>query len=235
MARQARLVLADWPHHIIQRGHNRQPVFRAEEDFEYYLANLAEWKRAFGCRVYAYCLMTNHVHLVVDPGPKAAHLARLMKRVAGRHTRYANARAGRTGTLWEGRYKSSPIDTDAYLLACMRYVELNPVRAGMVERPDAYRWSSYRAHVGTESVAWLDLDPEYLGLGATPAERQMRYAQWVAVGVPAGEWDTIRRAIQRGQLTGDEPFVDAIAQRTGRRVVPCGPGRPKAASLEAPK
>lgn len=100
MARQPRLVLADWPHHIIQRGHNRQPVFRAQEDFQHYLANLDEWKRTLDCRVYAYCLMTNHVHLIVDPGPKAVHLAQMMKRVAGRHTRYANDRAGRTGTLW---------------------------------------------------------------------------------------------------------------------------------------
>ena len=235
MARQARMVLADWPHHIIQRGHNRQPVFQSPEDFQYYLTNLAEWKQTLGCRVYAYCLMTNHVHLIVDPGPKAAHLARLMKRVAGRHTRYANERTGRSGALWEGRYKSSPIDTDAYLLACTRYVELNPVRAGMVERPEAYPWSSYRAHVGAESVAWLDMDPGYLGLGATPAERHARYAQWVSEGIPTGEWELIRRAIQRGQLTGDGPFVDAVAQRTGRRLVSRGPGRPKAERIEAQK
>lgn len=158
-----------------------------------------------------------------------------MKRVAGRHTRYANERAGSTGTLWEGRYKSSPIDTDAYLLACTRYVELNPVRAGMVARPEEYRWSSYRAHLGTELVAWLDEDPGYLGLGATRPERQARYAQWVAAGIPDGEWDTIRRAIQRGQLTGDEPFVDTVAQRTGRRLVPRGPGRPRAASVATAK
>ena len=227
MARQARLVLADWPHHVIQRGHNRQPVFFAAEDFRYYLANLEEWKRTLGCRVYAFCLMTNHVHLVIDPGPKAARLAQLMKRVAGRHTRYANARAGRTGTLWEGRYKSSPIDTDAYLLACCRYVELNPVRARMVEQPESYPWSSYRAHVGMEPMPWLDMDPGYLGLGSTPAERQARYAQWVAEGIPAGEWETIRRAIQRGQLTGDAQFVENIAKRTGRRLVPRGPGRPR--------
>ena len=98
----------------------------------------------------------------------------------------------------------------------------------MVERPEAYRWSSYRAHVGTAAVSWLDIDPGYLGLGSTLAERQTRYAQWVAEGIPAGEWDLIRRAIHRGQLTGDEPFVDVIAQRTGRRLVPHGPGRPKA-------
>ena len=227
MARQPRLVLTDWPHHIIQRGHNRQPVFRAPEDFQYYLANLAEWKRVLGCRIYAYCLMTNHVHLVVDPGPKAAHLAQLMKRVAGRHTRYANDRAGRTGTLWEGRYKSSPIDTDAYLLACCRYVELNPVRASMVEHPAAYAWSSYRARVGTAAVPWLDQDPGYLGLGSTPVERRAQYAQWVAEGIPEGEWALIRSAIQRGHLTGDAQFVDAIAARTGRLLVPRSPGRPR--------
>ena len=152
MARSPRLVLADWPHHVIQRGHNRQPVFRSPDDFQAYLANLEEWKYTLGCRVYAYFLITNHVHLVIDPGPKAASLAILMKRVAGRYTRLINRQAGRTGTLWEGRYKSSPIETDTYLLACCRYIELNPVRASVVDRPENYPWSSYRTHVGLDAV-----------------------------------------------------------------------------------
>jgi putative transposase len=227
MARSSRLVLADWPHHIIQRGHNRQPVFRSPDDFRAYLANLEEWKRTLGCRVYAYCLMTNHLHLVIDPGPKATNLALLMKRVAGRYTRRINHQTGRTGTLWEGRYKSSPIETDTYLLACCRYIELNPVRANLVERPENYPWSSYRAHTGLDAVPWLDEDPCYAGLGPTLAERRARYAQWVADAIPAGEWPTIRQAIHRGQLTGSPKFIADISIRMGRRLESRGRGRPR--------
>lgn len=135
MPRTSRIVIAGYPHHIIQRGHNRQPVFVADKDFLYYLENLREWKDAYGCRIYAYCLMTNHVHLIIDPGEDERNLASLMKRVAGRHTRYVNRLERRTGSLWEGRFKSSPVSTDQYLLACCRYVELNPVRTGIVADP----------------------------------------------------------------------------------------------------
>lgn len=149
MPRAARVVLADYPHHIVQRGHNRAPVFLSSEDHLYYLENLKEWKKNLGCKVYAYCLMTNHVHLIVDPCENIENLALLMKRVSGRQTRYVNRLGNRRGTLWEGRYKSSPISTDEYLLACCRYVELNPLRAQMVGSPEEYRWSSYRHKAGT--------------------------------------------------------------------------------------
>lgn len=115
------------------------------------------------CQVYAYCLITNHVHLLINPGPKAANLAVLMKRVAGRQTRYVNARDRRSGTLRQGRYQSSPIETEAYWLAYGRYVELNPVRARMVKRPEQYRWSSSRARAGLSAWTWLDRDPCYEG------------------------------------------------------------------------
>ena len=141
MPRIARIVIADYPHHIIQRGHNRQVVFAGDEDYLYCLENLKEWKKTFKCKVYAYCLMTNH-YLIVSPSKKAENLALLMKRVSGRQTRYVNKIERRSGTLWEGRYKSSLINEDGYLLACCRYIELNPVRAGIVNEPAEYRWSS---------------------------------------------------------------------------------------------
>ena len=125
MPRCARLVLPNCPHHIIQRGHNRQVVFVGDDDYLYYLDNLQEWKSELECKVYAYCLMTNHVHLVIDPGDAPENLALLMKRVAGRQTCYVNKLEKRSGSLWEGRYKSSPINANEYLLACCRYVELN--------------------------------------------------------------------------------------------------------------
>ena len=114
MPRQARLVIPHFPHHVIQRGHNRQVVFAGDDDYLFYLDTLQEWKARLGCRIYAHCLMTNHVHLVIDPGEDPDNLARLMKRVAGRQTRYVNRMEQRSGSLWEGRYKSSLIQDDAY-------------------------------------------------------------------------------------------------------------------------
>lgn len=126
MPRQARVIVKNMPHHIVQRGHNRQAVFIEDADYQYYLATLKEWKVKLGVKVYAYCLMTNHVHLILDPGDDEESISRLMKRLAGRQTRYVNHLEKRTGSLWERRYKSSPIQKDPYLLACSRYVEMNP-------------------------------------------------------------------------------------------------------------
>lgn len=227
MPRTGRLVITGYPHHVIQRGHNRQEVFTAEEDYLYYLENLREWKECLGCRLYAFCLMENHVHLVVDPGVREENLALLMKRVAGRQTGFVNSREKRTGTLWEGRYKSSPISVDDYLLACCRYVEMNPVRAGIVADPADYRWSSYAGKVGGDGYDWLDRDPAYLGLGATPEERQASYRQWMLDAVDAGELELLRQAIQRGGLTGGSRFVEEIAARIGKRIELRRQGRPK--------
>lgn len=227
MPRKARVVLPGCPHHVIQRGHNRQVVFVADQDYQYYLATLAEWKQKLGCRVYAYCLMSNHVHLIIDPGSDAANLAALMKRVAGRQTRLVNRLERRTGSLWEGRYKSSAIETDRYLLACCRYVELNPVRASMVVNPADYRWSSYRAKIGLQACDWLDRDCCYLGLAETTEARRKKYQAWVLSGTLASELRLIREASQRGQLVGSALFRDEVERKTGRRVESRGPGRPK--------
>jgi putative transposase len=135
MPRTGRMVLPDYPHHVVQRGHNRQVVFAEPADYRYYLDTLTEFKAAFGVRVYAFCLITNHVHLLLAPDTRAG-MGQLMKRLVGRQTRYHNRAEGRRGTLWESRYKSSPVQTDGYLLACIRYIELNPVRARMVAAPE---------------------------------------------------------------------------------------------------
>ena len=211
MPRTTRILISDYPHHIIQRGHNRQVVFICDEDYLYYLDTLREWKEKLGCKLYAYCLMTNHVHLVIDPGKNGGNLSLLMKRLAGRQTRYVNKIEKRTGTLWEGRYKSSPIDTNEYLLTCCRYVELNPVRAGIVADPAAYRWSSYPVKVGLTRQEWLDFDPHYLGLASTARAREERYKMWMYETIPEEELKQIREAIQRGQLTGGSKFSEDIA------------------------
>lgn len=230
MPRQARFVLPNYPHHVIQRGHNRQVVFTGDDDYLYYLETLQEWKTRLQCKVYAYCLMTNHVHLVIDPGDHPEHLGMLMKRLAGRQTRYVNAVEKRSGSLWEGRYKSSPVQVDAYLLACCRYVELNPVRAGMVDDPADYRWSSCPAKVGRIKQPWLDFDPLYLRMGRSKAKRAKQYAAWLREAVPESEWQRIRQATQRGQLTATERFAEELSEKLGRRLELRGPGRPRKGS-----
>jgi len=227
MPRTSRIIIANYPHHIIQRGHNRQAVFTSEGDFLYYLATLQEWKDIYECRIYAYCLMANHVHLVIEPGENVHDLSRLMKRLAGRQTRYVNKRHNRSGTLWEGRFKSSAISTDEYLLACCRYVELNPVRAGIVSDPADYRWSSYGAKIGAQENDWLDYDPCYLRLAESDQKRAEKYASWIKETVLSEEWDLIRTSLQRGQLTGGPRFIDEIEKKIEKRVEFRGRGRPR--------
>ena len=227
MPRIARVVLVNYPHHVMQRGHNRKEVFASNDDYLFYLDNLREWKEKLGCKIYAYCLMVNHIHLLVDPGDHRDNLGLLMKRVAGRQTRYANKLEGRTGTLWEGRYKSSPVSSNEYLLACCRYIELNPVRAGIVADPEDYQWSSYHFKVNPDNTIWFYLDPLFQELGQNENERAKKYREWIKGTIPEGEWDWIRQAVQRGQLTGSRRFVDEIAQKIERRIELRGQGRPK--------
>jgi putative transposase len=228
MPRIARLIIPNHPHHIIHRGHNRQPVFLSDDDCQYYLDNLYEWKNKLQCRLYAYCLMTNHLHLILDPGENEGNLAKLMKRIAGRQTRYINKLEKRTGTLWEGRYKSSPISADSYLMACCRYIELNPVRAHLVDHPGDYQWTSYAEKTGKEHKL-VDEDPFYLGLSDDPEKRTELYEEWVLSAVPEGEWEFIRSATQRGQLTGGRKFYDLVADRLGHRIEARQQGRPRSA------
>ncbi|MGL4316818.1 MAG: transposase [Pseudomonas sp.] len=224
MPRMGRVVLPNYPHHIVQRGHNRQVVFVQREDHERYLADLRELKQVFGVKVYAYCLMTNHVHLLLQPDA-ATGLGQLMKALAARMTRYRNRLEGRSGTLWESRYKSSVVQSDTYLLACCRYIELNPVRARMAADAGDYPWSSYRQRM--EGGGWLDSDPCYLALGADEQARRQRYRSFVAQAVDTLEWQTIRNALQRGQLTGNTRFIEEVEQLIGKRIEVRAQGRPR--------
>ena len=228
MPRIGRVVLPNYPHHVVQRGHNKQVVFAEEADYLYYLNTLEEFKVLYDVKVYGFCLMTNHVHLILQPGDSVAGMGQLMKRLAGRQTRFVNRQESRTGTLWESRYKSSPIDTDTYLLACCRYVELNPVRAGMVGDLAEYPWSSYHRHSGNSGqFSWVDIDPCYEELGATEELRSAKYRDFVLSAIPHREWDLIRESIQRGQLTGSKRFVDQVEAMIGRRIERRKQGRPK--------
>ena len=230
MGRQARVFVTGLPHHIVQRGHNRNAVFSESSDYEYYLSNLAEWKSHYNVAVYAYCLMTNHVHLILAPRTAESDVSGLMRRLSARQGRRVNKLEGRVGTVWSGRFKNSVIDADSYLLACLRYVELNPVRAGMVRRPENYRWSSYPERLGICDGGLLDLDPVTEALGSNLAARREAYRKFVLQSEPIAEREFIRTAVRRNQLTGDSRFIDEIERRTGVRIDARKQGRPKSLS-----
>jgi len=227
MPRSARIIIPNTPHHIVQRGHNRQDVFVGDDDYNYYRDNLILFKSKFGCKIYAYCLMTNHIHLIVDPGENPESLSLLMKRVSARQTRYVNKLENRTGSLWEGRYKSSVISTNEYLPACCRYIELNPLRAGMVDDLSKYRWSSYLCKVEGKEDSVVDFPRSYLALGNSLFERQQAYSRYLLDTIPEYELKLIREALQRGQVTGGDRYRQEISKRLGIRLSSKGPGRPK--------
>lgn len=227
MSRRPRVFVPGYPHHVVQQGHDHNAVFIETADYEFYLANLIEWKSHYDVGVYAYCLMTNHVHLILVPNADGNAISSLMRRLSARQGRRVNRLEGRIGTLWSGRFRSSVVDTDEYLLACLRYVELNPVDARMVNRPEDYHWSSYAQRLGLNDDNWLAPDPVTTALGATIATRRRAYARFVREGVPTAERELIRDAVRRNQLTGDDRFVDEIERRTGLRVETRARGRPK--------
>ncbi|QKX18567.1 transposase [Microbulbifer sp. YPW1] len=227
MPRKARILVANMPHHVVQRGHNREAVFLADEDYQYYRDNLFEWKDKLGIKLYAWCLMTNHVHLLVEPGDRAESISLLMKRVAGRQAAYVNKLEGRRGSLWEGRFKASVVQAESYFLACCRYIELNPVRAGMVRGPRQYKWSSYRERVGADLNFVLDSHTELQRLGRSGAERVAAYKEFVKACVSSDELAFLSEAWSRNQLTGNSRFVDEIERRIGLRVEHRRPGRPR--------
>lgn len=175
MARQPRLVLPETALHIVQRGHNRSDCFRHDTDHLVYLACLYELATTKGdCAVHAYCLMTNHVHLLITPSNTDA-CAKLMRNLGQRYVQYFNRRYRRTGTLWEGRFRSCLVDSARYVLACYRYIELNPVRAGMVSNPTEYPWSSHAGNTGRTSNKLLTPHPEYSALSSTDRDRYLAY------------------------------------------------------------
>jgi putative transposase len=227
MPRQARVILPNTPHHVMQRGHNRQVVFASDDDFAYYRSNMICFKKEFGCKIYSYCLMSNHVHLIVNPGDTLESLSLLMKRLAGRQTRYVNRIEKRSGSLWEGRFKSSIVSSNEYLLSCCRYVELNPVRAGMVEEPSAYKWSSFAKKIGMKRDPAVDYDRVYTALGNSAAERQQAYEEYVVQTIPEEEIKLIRASIQRNQVTGGNRFREQLERKLKIRLSNRGPGRPR--------
>lgn len=223
MARKPRLYPPAWPAHVVQRSHDRASCFFGDEDHLTYLHYLGAAVRRFAVAVHGYVLMTNHVHLVLTPSEEGA-VSRLLQLVGQRYVQYLNRRYGRTVTAWEGRHKGSVIDPDRYLLAALRYVERNPVRAGIVATPAEYAWSSYGHHAGLASDPLVTDHPAYLGLGRSASERAEHYVALAAGDDPASE-AAIRTRLVYAHPLGDEAFVAGIGELVARRVDRLGRGR----------
>jgi len=217
MARLPRLVIPGQPLHLIQRGNNRSATFFADEDYQNYRDSLRQASQRFGCAIHAYVLMTNHVHLLITPDSEQGP-ARMMQAVGRRYVRYVNGCYRRTGTLWEGRYKSAMIDSEHYLLACSRYIELNPVRAEVVEDPAQYRWSSYRHNAVGRLDPLITPHALYRALGSQPTDQQAAYRALCMIHVEPQTLDEIRRTTNDGTILGHDRFREQIEAALQRRV-----------------
>ena len=205
MPRKPRMYLAGIPCHVIQRGNNRNACFFDENDYRMYLDYLQDACRRYHVAIHAYVLMTNHVHLLMMPDDSSG-ISRVMQSLGRRYVQQINTRYRRTGTLWEGRHKSSLVDTDKYFLTCMRYIELNPVRAGMVHHPREYRRSSFRANAETEIDTFLTHHPVYLVLGSNSSMRQNAYRCLFDDEIDDNDLGNIRKAIQFSEPLGTDRF-----------------------------
>jgi putative transposase len=217
MARLPRICLPGIPQHVIQRGNNRQVCFASDEDFAAYAHWLKETSLKCRVAIHAWVFMTNHVHLLVTPETEDG-LSRMMQTLGRHYVRYFNYTYKRTGTLWEGRFKSCVVDAENYLLVCMRYIELNPVRAGMVKKPDDYAWSSFRANgLGIKIKLWKP-HPVYRALGDTIKECADAYQALFLGHIDSDQLAQIRHASNKGMVLGNDRFKKEVERLTGRRV-----------------
>ncbi|MBQ0712862.1 MAG: transposase [Porticoccus sp.] len=226
MSRLPRFCPVGLPQHIIQRGNNRSVCFADEQDFSAYAHWLKEYADKFEVSIHAWVFMTNHVHLLATPA-KEDGVQLLMQSLGRRYVQYFNFTYRRSGTLWEGRYKSCAVQQEDYLLACYRYIELNPVRAGMVTDPSDYIWSSYHSNgLGVKSTLCTP-HSEYMALGDNLEKRLSSYRELLKGHVDSDLITDIRQSINRGLLLGSERFKDEVELLYGRRVKPAKMGRPK--------
>lgn len=226
MPRRPRIHLDGVPLHIVQRGHNREPCFFAEDDYGSYLHWLGEALEEAECALHAYVLMTNHAHLLLTPR-RAQAVPKLLISLGRRYVQYINRSYRRTGTLWDSRYKSSLVQPENYLFVCQRYIELNPVRAAMVDDPAHYRWTSYRANGLGQPDPRLTPHALYRALGRDDKERQAAYRALFRGHLDRAAVDDIRLAVTQGQPVGDSRFLAKIEQMTGIRREAKPRGRPR--------
>jgi putative transposase len=225
MARLPRLTLPGCPHHIIQRGNNRQAIFATSADYQLLLDILRENASKFEVHVHAYVLMSNHFHLLATPQTTDG-LPKMMQAVGRRYVRYFNQTQQRSGTLWEGRYRSTVIQADHYLLACMAYIDLNPLRAGLVAQPQDYPWSSYRHYLGLSVDRLVKPHDLFWALGNTPFAREAAYAEMVRAGVDPVQQAALTDSALHGWALGESEFVVDLQKKIQRRVTKVSAGRP---------
>ncbi len=227
MPRKTRMYLPDVPAHIVQRGNNRDACFFCEDDFRYYKQVLAEGMERYGARLHAYCLMTNHVHLLITPDAEDS-ISRVMQHVGRQYVQYINRSYRRSGTLWEGRHKGSLVEAETYLLSCQRYIELNPVSASMVEKPEEYPWSSYHSNALGAADPLISVHEVYMRIADNDGGRRRRYRELFRYALPDADVHQIRTCLAANQLLGDGQFKRQVEAAIGRR---CGyekRGRPLA-------
>jgi len=225
MARLPRLTLPGYPHHVIQRGNDRQAIVRDDQDRQRLLDLWFAQARTCQVAIHAYVLMDNHFHLLLTP-ESAQGVPQMMQAVGRAYVRHFNARHQRSGTLWEGRYRSNLIESERYLLACMVYMDLNPVRAGLVAQPQEHPWSSHRHCIGHVRDQLVTPHALYWALGNTPFAREAAYAQLVQAGLQAATQSALTQSVLSGWALGEEAFVRELQQATPRRLRPGKPGRP---------
>ncbi len=224
MARFPRLLLPEYPAHLVVRGNDRQDIFRSEGDRVFFHRCMVETTRKHGASVHAYVLMSNHVHLLAS-ATKADALSKVIQSMGRRYVSYFNYLYGRTGTLWEGRFHSCLVQADRYFLACHRYIEMNPVRAGMVHRPSDHRWSSYQFNRWGKADDLLTPHSVFLELGKTDHSRRSAYDSLFELPVP-WEDEAIREALRTNGVYGDKQFCTQVGNLTGRRFESLPRGRP---------
>jgi putative transposase len=207
MARLPRFTLPGYPHHVIQRGNNRQAIFVSPENHQALLDLTAESAKRFGVDVHAYVLMNNHFHLLLTPRTEDG-LPMMMQAIGRRYVRYFNDLQGRSGTLWEGRYRSTVIEAERFLLPCMTYIDINPVRAGMVAQAGDYPWSSYGHYTGQRIDKLITPHPLFWELGNTPFAREAAYADMVQAGINIVQQTALTDSALNGWALGSSEFVD---------------------------
>lgn len=232
MARLPRYNLPGQPQHVILRGNNRNIIFVANEDYHFFIECLQKAAEQHGCAIHAYVLMTNHVHLLLTP-EREDSIGKTLQSVGRRYVQYFNYTQKRTGTLWEGRYKATLIDSERYLLTCYRYIELNPVRASMVEHPRDYPWSSYLCHADGKNDALITEHALFVALGASNEARQSAYRALFKAHLGETSLNEIRDATNKGWALGNDQFKESIAMAVSRRVAPLPKGRHKKDKLES--
>ena len=225
MPRKPRFFLPGVPVHVVQRGHSREPVFFENDDYHAYLHWVEEAADRYDCAIQTYVLMTNHIHLLLTPQDKDS-VSRMMQYIGRRYVPYVNQTYGTSGSIWEGRYKASLIHDEQYLLTCMRYIELNPVRANMINNPSQYRWSSYRCNAQGKDNRLITSHDLYKRLGRTMKDRCEAYKELFKAHVDKDDLNDIRSALQTGTPLGNEYFKEKIEKKLKTRVGQNRRGRP---------